>query len=651
MATTSRPITELKLGIRDTAGAVVASAKVRFYQPGTLVEQTVYQDAACASPYTQPVTCNAGGQASVYTLEPVRMIAKDSTETTTYYDDLPNLNRHDAIYITHASFNSGAETTLENVLTTAATSLGTDLQYKESSGATARNYSSWLQEVHVSAEDFAVVADGTTDDRAKLQNAIDEASALGGVPVYLPEGTMAISAALVVPLGVSLYGPSRGLAILKNTGTTTNAVTFNAGSAVDAKAHIRNVRITANTTSSGAGISVTNGDKILLENVSVALHRTGIDVSAVSDARVVGCHIESTDGNAAAVGITLGIRGRAVDCTASGSGTAGTAYVAGAVDGIVRGCYATGWATAVTASGQDARVEDVRSASCTTGFTISGNYASARGCKASSATTGFTVSGTDSSADDCFVDACTTGFVLSGTRATADRCKGVGVSTTGFSLTGTAASAVQCSSTTATTGFSLGAASTSCTRCRATSATAGFTVGAFDACSVVACSGSSNTTDLSVNSSATDFNDGGNDFATVSSTGATPWAFQPRVAVATTQTDANAAVSWTVAFTAAPGQIHQMTATYAAGAATLTVNAPTGTGNLQPGDIVYLQLIKNNANVINHNSWNAAFKNGAGNAMPNAGTAAAASGGCTQWCFRWTGSEFRLLHWSNLLGV
>src|SRR5688572_26632429 len=80
MVTTAKPISELVLGIRDTAGAVVASGLARFYEPGTLVARTIYSDDVCTTAISQPLTLNAGGQYKyAYALEATRMIVKDST--------------------------------------------------------------------------------------------------------------------------------------------------------------------------------------------------------------------------------------------------------------------------------------------------------------------------------------------------------------------------------------------------------------------------------------------------------------------------------------------------------------------------------------------------------------------------------------------
>ena len=572
MATTSTRISELAVGIRDTAGAVVASGKARFYNPGTLVEATVYSDAACTTPITQPQTLNAGGQATVYTLEPVRMIVKNSAETVTYYDDIVNLTRHDSVYITHSSFNSGTETTLENLLTTLGTNLGPDGKYKESASATAVTYTTWLGELCVSVKDFGALGDDNNDDTAEIQAAIDRVEARGGGWVYFPKGTYKISSALSIDTaGVKIFGAGRGIAVIKNYGTTTNAITVNLGSAVDSKITIRDVSITCSTTSSGKAIEVTNGDKVIIRDVTVALHRTGIDTSAVSGSQVQHCFVDSTDDNTNGVGVTVGARGRLDDCE----------IVCGTING--------------------------------TGIVLAA----------------------DARAVDCYVTKFATGATLSGARTRIRGGHFAGGQTTGISIvTGGAAYANECFVTGATTGISLNVANAHARDCTLTSCTTGISVGAVASCTVVGCDGASNTTDLSVNASATLFHEHNPGFTTYTNTGASSLMPERRRQTTTTSADANP--SWTP--THSPSLVNHFVATNTSGA-TLTINAPTTT-NAQVDDLIWILLQKDGTNGLAV-TWNAIFVGPSGNAFtsaPAAGTATA-----TLVIFRWTGTQYRML--------
>lgn len=397
MATTAKPIDFLVTGMRDTTGAVVASGKVRWYNPGTLVAAVAYSDAACTTPITAPLTLNAGGQGTIYCLEPVRVIVKDSTETTTYYDAIAPLNRHDSVYITHPSYNSGAETTLEAVLTTLA-GLG---QYTESATATARSLTTWLGEFVVSVKDFGALGDGSTDDTTAGQAASDRVKTRGGGWVYWPKGTYKTSSPITIDTaGVNHFGAGRGVSVIKNFSTSGNAFTINLGSSLDAKITFRDFSITANTTSSGVGVQVTNGNRIKLDGVAVALHRSGIVASAVTEAKILNCIVESTDDNAAAIGINVGTRGRVLDCDIISGTTNGTGITLGA-DARAADCYVEKFATGVSLGGAGAQARSVLVASATTGFSV-GAFASCMTtfCRASSCTTDLSVNASATLFDD-----------------------------------------------------------------------------------------------------------------------------------------------------------------------------------------------------------------------------------------------------------
>jgi Pectate lyase superfamily protein len=386
MATTSRPWDLLVAGFRDITGAPVASGKVRWYNPGTLVAAVAYADAACASPATAPLTLNAQGQGGLYFLEPVRVVVKDSTETLTFYDDIAPLNRHDSLYITHPNVNAGVETTLETFITTLTGSIGTNFSYLESAGATGRSYTTWLGELLVSVKDFGAVGDGSADDTAAVQAACDRVEARGGGWVFFPKGTYKISAGITIDTaGVSICGAGRSVAVIKNASTSGNALSVNLGSALDSKITIKDISITASTVSSGKAVVFANGNRPLIQNVAVALHRTGIDVSAVTEPTVARCIVESTDDNAAAVGITLGTRGHGNECI----------VISGTVNG-----------TGIT-TGSDARATDCYVEKFVTGVSLGAVNGQARSCTVSGATTGYLVGSTACAVVFCKATGCT----------------------------------------------------------------------------------------------------------------------------------------------------------------------------------------------------------------------------------------------------
>lgn len=587
MATTSRPIELFALGMRDTTGAVLASGIARFYQPGTLVAQTVYSDSGCTVAYSQPITLSAAGQATIYTLEAVRCIVKDSTDTTTIYDGVVNLNRHDAVYITHASFNGGAETTLENVLTSLGTNLGTDGNYLESAGATPIGYSAFLGQLVVSVKNFGATGNGSTDDTVAIQAAFDRMEARGGGWVYFPVGTYRIIAPITIDTaGVSAFGAGRGIAVIRNDSTTGNAITVNLGSAVDSKIVFRDFSITANTTSSGSGIAFTNGDKPVLQGIGVALHRTGIATSAVTGAMLQQIFVDSTDNNAAAVGVSLGARGKIMASEIVSSTTNGTGISAAGDNSRAVGCYVSGFATGTTLAGVSSVMDN---------------------CLTAGSTTGVTASGTDSMVRNSnFSTTVATAVSLTGTRSSAVGCS-ASPTTTAYSLTGTNAFVRDSSGASCTTGFSLGAASASVTGCHATSCTTGFSVGAFASCVVVACRGTSNTTDLAVNASATLLIEHSNTFSVLSDSATTPhsWLKDRGKALKITKVVDS---TGTPSFTPTPQtcDVFVCESTYSASGVNGTINNTSTTG-LVDGQLLTIVLQKTNTNNWNNTTWGAQY--------------------------------------------
>jgi len=82
-------------------------------------------------------------------------------------------------------------------------------------GATSRTVTSKLQE-SVSVKDFGAVGDGTTDDTAAIQAAINT-----GASVYLPTGTYKITSTLTFPNTVSVFrGAGRESSIISCNGVT-----------------------------------------------------------------------------------------------------------------------------------------------------------------------------------------------------------------------------------------------------------------------------------------------------------------------------------------------------------------------------------------------------------------------------------------------
>lgn len=587
MATTGRPVTELALGIRDTAGAVVASGKARFYNPGTLVAQSIFSDDALTTAITQPLTLNAGGQYKyAYALEAVRMRVHDSTDTTLMYDGIVNLNRADSVYLTVSGVNGGAETTLESVLATAVSSFGAGFQHAVS-GQTARDWDDVINERVISVKSFGALGDDSNDDTAEIQAACDYVESLGGGWVYFPKGTYKISSAISIDTaGVKICGAGRGVAIIKNHATSGNSITVNLGSAVDSKIVIQDISLTCNTTTSGAAIVFTNGDKPTVERVTVALHRVGIDTSAVTGAVISGCNVDSTDDNASSRGIDVGSAGRALHCRIVAGTDNGTGLNCAGADSRAVDCYVSNFATGVSLGGAGAQARGLHVSGPTTGISATGAIARAMSCYVTGATTGITGNAAGFVVSDCEVASATTGISLGGVRGIAANCI-VGASGTGVSL---------------------GAATCRAVNSYVNGATTGFSVGAVAGCVLVGNTVGANTTDLSVDASATALIEYGNGFTTITDTVNIAHASLGKRSIVlskrTKGTSADAAPTFTPTPTTC--SIYVCESTYTAGTPTVTI-ANTATTGLTDGQILTIIVQKVGANGTSNVTWGAQY--------------------------------------------
>jgi hypothetical protein len=588
VATTCKPIDILAVGLRDTTGAVLALGKVRFYGPGTLVAAAVYTDSAATTSASVPYTLNAGGQATLFALAPVRMIAKDSTDSTIYYDGVVNLQRAEAVYMTADGFNDGNETTIDVAIASANTSNGAGFQYKESSSATARNYTDVIRNIAIQAEDFGVVADGTTDDSEALQAAVDRVAALGGGTLLLPAGTILVSDATTISTaGVSIEGQGRGISIIKQSSTSANTlvVTMSSG---DCKLTLKRFSITASTTSSGVGIYPTVGDYLVIEEVGIGLHRTAFGCGAVTGTELRRCFVDSTDGNASALGIDIGIGGRAIDCEVNAATDVGIGVRLVGVDARATDCYVSNYATGI--SGAAAR-------------------SVIRGGHVSGATTGILLSAANCSTSDQHVTGCTTGISVTAAG---------GVINGGY--------VASC-----TTGVSLTAANGSLRNAQLTSNTTGVSVGAVASCRVIDNIAASNTTDITVNASATLFMERGNTWtSTVTNSAASNIESRP-ILNQVTQSQVAGTFSWTVA---PAGTSSVQICRISSGTTSTVTVSDTATTNICVGDTMWL-VVSNNGSGTATMTWGAQYTSIGGTAFGNVNTVSTYS-----WLVRWNGTSW-----------
>ncbi|MFJ6559985.1 glycosyl hydrolase family 28-related protein [Streptomyces sp. NPDC091412] len=146
----------------------------------------------------------------------------------------------------------------------------------------------------LNVKSYGAAGDGTTDDTATLQAAINAAAA--GNVVYLPAGTYKLTAALVLPSNVTLMGAGATFSVLKQTVPGAHVLT-----ATDVQyLTISSLGITGPGSGSGSGIRLTVSSNpctpyLAMEDITIqamGAHGVSVELPIVSTMRrivVEGC--------------------------------------------------------------------------------------------------------------------------------------------------------------------------------------------------------------------------------------------------------------------------------------------------------------------------------------------------------------------------
>jgi hypothetical protein len=187
----------------DDNGTPLSGGLLYTYLAGTTTAAATFTSSTGLSAHSNPIVLDAGGRVP----EEVWL-----TADTTYKFVLQDA---DAVLI--GSWDnipgiSNANTLADDLANTSNIALGDALVgFKQTyalgimPGAVGKTLNDKMQDL-VSVKDFGAKGDGTTDDTASIQAAINLACTYGG-NVYLPAGTYKISAALVFSMNSSLVDP------------------------------------------------------------------------------------------------------------------------------------------------------------------------------------------------------------------------------------------------------------------------------------------------------------------------------------------------------------------------------------------------------------------------------------------------------------
>jgi hypothetical protein len=190
---------------------------------------------------------------------------------------IPTAVTSDRVITAGTGLTGGGDLSADRTLTVSyGTSAGTAVQGNDVRVVNAQQYLGYY-----SVTSYGAVGDGTTNDTAAVQAAIDAVPSTGGV-VWFPAGTYKlVTSALTLKSNLTLLGAGKLASIIKQTTTTVSAL---AGVDVT-NLTIRDLQLQGPTTGSGNGLILTRSGNpnvryVRLDNVYVRLFgNDGIQIS------------------------------------------------------------------------------------------------------------------------------------------------------------------------------------------------------------------------------------------------------------------------------------------------------------------------------------------------------------------------------------
>lgn len=230
---------------------------------------------------------------------------------------------------------------------------------------------------------YGATGDGSTNDSAAIQAAINAANTAGGGVVYFPPGVYRIGTRIELKSSVSLLGAGREFTRLRAMSGLTTAVVVGLSGAAVSNIAISKLSIDGDYSSTALnlnGLQVTNGSTITIDECAVTnVANTGIVLTTCTSCVVTRSRVSYTGGAQAGVGFGVllsgGTNSKVHDCHFSACNGMNIGGNTNALNASIVGniCDHTGTPrTTVSGAGQNPAVSGTLTVVSTSGFPAEG---------------------------------------------------------------------------------------------------------------------------------------------------------------------------------------------------------------------------------------------------------------------------------------
>lgn len=156
-------------------------------------------------------------------------------------------------------------------------------------------------------KDYGAIGDGSTDDTAAIQAAINALPASGGC-VFVPPGTYSISSSLSLSEGAELCGTGSGSILqVRSSALGIDVVKIGNGSGTLSFAAVRHLKITSNgQKTAGSAIVLNKAYRVWLESLSLEFQYRGVYIQDSTAIWLKNSDIRDTKENAITIESALG---------------------------------------------------------------------------------------------------------------------------------------------------------------------------------------------------------------------------------------------------------------------------------------------------------------------------------------------------------